>query len=162
MINLKISWAHKNKKEGLFYQPNASAYYHEILENAAREKRLFLTWVTCGDDVVACNQGFIHQGIIHMPFWTYNPDYARYSPGTVAVVHSIQWAIDHGLKAIDLRLGESQIKSRYSNVKNHSAEFTFSCTTKGKLLEQSFYAVRGLSRAAKHLAGRLTKAQNNE
>jgi len=160
MVKQKIEWAQANKKPGLFYHPNVLAYFHQSLADAAARNNLFLAWLKSGDNVIAYNQGFIHDGIIHLPFWTFDPAFARYSPGKVMLFHSMCWAIDNGLKGLDLRQGGNQIKRTFANEKSQCAEFTFSGSLRGRLLECAYIAARSLFRLMKGGAERLAAQED--
>jgi len=142
MVEKKIAWSAVHDKHGLFDYPDVLRFFHLTLETAARQGRLFLAWLRCGDDVIAYNYGLIHHGILHISFWTYDPAWAQYSPGNVIMVHSICRAIDHGLRNVELGQGGSFFKRQYCNETRSCDEFTFSGSRRGRLLEAAFIGLR--------------------
>lgn len=149
MVKLKVAWSAERKARGVFEYAEVPEYYRQLIKTMAQKGSLFLSWLQCGDDVVAYNQGYIHQGVLHMAFWTHDPAYARHSPGNVVLINSLCWAIDHGLRGVDLRQGESQLKRKYSNEKHHCAEFTFCGSLRGRLIEAAYMAARTIMRIFK-------------
>lgn len=46
---------------------------------------------------------------------TYDPDFARASPGLVLIFEYMQWAVDHGLHTVDLLCGSEAFKERFAS-----------------------------------------------
>lgn len=142
----KVSWCIQHHKPGLFGHSDVHAYFREMTRISAQQGRLFLAWLQCGEEFVAYQLGFIHHNVLHMPFWAYGEAWAQYSPGSVIMVNTIQWAIDQGLQGMDLRQGKNSFKLRYANETRDCVEFTFSGSPHGRLLESTFITLRNAKR----------------
>lgn len=142
----KVSWCRRRNKSGLFDHPGVGEFFRTMATGEAARNRLFLTWLTCGDDIAATILGLRHRDILHLPFWTYDDRFARYSPGNVLMVNVIQWAIDEGFRRIDFRQGKSSFKVKYANETRSCDEYTFAPSLPGRLVEAGFIGTRALWR----------------
>jgi len=146
MIKQKIAWASEREKQGLFEHPNVYPYFHELLEVAARQGRLFLAWLKCGSDTIAYMLGLTHDGVMHSYVLTYNPDWSPCAPGILVMVNSVCWAIDNSFHGVDYRQGDAHYKARYANETRMCAEFTFNGSALGQLMENIFMTLRKMLR----------------
>ena len=149
MIKRKIEWSKAQGKRGLFTHSSVSMFYHRILDLALRQDRLMFSWLACGDVVVACIASFLYRGAMQGYVITYDRTWAEYSPGNVALAHSIMWAIDNGMTTVDLGQGGNSYKAKFSNEIRECAEFTFSGSLRGQILEMAFIALRKVKRILK-------------
>lgn len=65
-----------------------------------------------GDRPVATHIGMIEHGRLHYWFPTYDPAFARYSPGTALFTETIRAATQHGIDCVDMGYGEQQYKTK--------------------------------------------------
>jgi CelD/BcsL family acetyltransferase involved in cellulose biosynthesis len=137
-------------KRGLFDDPHIGSYIERLAEWEARVGTLFFNTLKCGEKEIAYLLGTIWDGSLDTVIWTYDPDYAAESPGTLIVVNSISWAIDHGLKICNfLYTGgqtEKDFKRRFSNISAKTHEYSFSNTMRGRVLEEASYATWAIKR----------------
>ncbi|MGE3623452.1 MAG: GNAT family N-acetyltransferase [Bdellovibrionales bacterium] len=147
MIRHKIEWCRAHNEGGLFVQPGVYDYFRELVEILAAQGRIVLSWLQCGDEAIAYNLCIDYHGVLHGYVLGYNPVWAGYSPGMLLVTRFIGWAIENGYQGLDLRQGGSEYKSRFTNVTRACAEFTFSRSFKGRMLESSFMGLRAAARA---------------
>jgi CelD/BcsL family acetyltransferase involved in cellulose biosynthesis len=54
----------------------------------------------------------IEHGRLHYWFPTYDPEFARYSPGTALFTETIRAATQHGIDCVDMGYGEQQYKTK--------------------------------------------------
>jgi CelD/BcsL family acetyltransferase involved in cellulose biosynthesis len=146
MVKRKIGWSFAHGKQGLFQKPGVLDYYRQLSEMAAEQGFLFLAWLRCGDHVIAYNQGFLDRGVIHNILLTHDPEWNQYSPGKAMQVYTVFWGIEHGVRSLDFRQGESQFKKIYANEKRQCAEFTFNGSSRGRLIENAYMGARTLLR----------------
>lgn len=151
LVKEKVDWAKMHHRPGLFREPGVHAYFQRYAETAAAQGSLFLAWLGCGHDVITYNLGLIDQGVLHIPFWAYDPAWAAYSPGNVIMMRSIMWAIDQGLRGVNFMYttgieSEKYFKRKYANDIRQGHEFTFSGSAKGWLAENAFVAMRAIKR----------------
>jgi CelD/BcsL family acetyltransferase involved in cellulose biosynthesis len=146
MVKCKKAWAVERGIRHIFAHPNALPFFCEITEIAAARNRLFLSWLSCGEDVIAYDQGFIHRGTLHNFAVTHDPAWSSYSPGILILRNSISQAIDKKLQTFNHGRSLYQYQANYSNEKIQWTEFTFSRSLKGKSIETVFYALRSTKR----------------
>jgi CelD/BcsL family acetyltransferase involved in cellulose biosynthesis len=155
MVTEKITWCATNNKDSpMFSSPMVYEYYRALAEVAAANKSLFLAWLSCGDELVAYQQGFIHNSVLYGLLMTYNPAWIKLSPGTVIMAKAICWAIDNGCSSVNLGLGdpamreegECWFKSKFANERLACREFSFSSSLRSRILEAGFFVSRTLLR----------------
>ena len=96
----------------------------------ARNERDFsgmLSVLYAGDAVVAAHFGLRSQTVLHWWFPTYDPRFARYSPGLVLLLNLIQQAHSLGLREIDLGKGYERYKGSFANAHVAIAEGSVEC-----------------------------------
>lgn len=74
-----------------------------------------LSTLYAGDHLVAMHMGMRSKHVLHWWFPTYNPAFARYSPGLVLLLRIAQSAEALGLRAIDLGAGDELYKRRFAD-----------------------------------------------
>ena len=146
MVKRKIGWSIERNKRGLFQKPGVLDYQRQLLDIAAEQGTLFLSWLRCGNHVIAYNQGFLHHGVVHSILLTHDPEWNPCSPGKVIQTYTVFWAIEHGMRSLDFRQGESQFKQIYANEKRQCAEFTFNGSLRGRIAENAYMGTRGIMR----------------
>jgi CelD/BcsL family acetyltransferase involved in cellulose biosynthesis len=99
----------------VFSRPEIKPFLHELAEDAARQGTLYLGWLTCGEDIVACHMGFIEGGILHLYHTTYDAGFGAYSPGNILMIETIKAAIDAGLRELDFMRGDESYKQRFAS-----------------------------------------------
>ncbi|MEO9931852.1 MAG: GNAT family N-acetyltransferase [Rhodopirellula bahusiensis] len=65
-----------------------------------------------GDTPVATHIGMIEHGRLHYWFPTYDPAFARYSPGTALFTEILRAATPHGIHCVDMGYGEQPYKKK--------------------------------------------------
>lgn len=151
MVRQKVKLSELLGKQAPYDHPDVHVFFTRLIETATRQNTLFLAWLKCGEVVIAYNMGIISQGVLHAPFWTYDPDWSRYSPSNVAMVNTIGWVVNQRLKRINFMYttdNDSQkfFKRKYSNEIYTGYEYSFSASAKGRALETAFFALRGIKR----------------
>jgi CelD/BcsL family acetyltransferase involved in cellulose biosynthesis len=74
-----------------------------------------LTSVRAGDQLVAAHFGLLGTDRLSWWFPTYNPEFARYSPGLILLLDIIAEAAKRGLRMVDLGRGEHGYKLRVTS-----------------------------------------------
>ena len=145
MVRHKVDWAHTHHQQGLLFLPNVQEFFRQWVQKAAEQGRLALTWLKCGEDVVAYNFALLHNDTAIASTRSYDPAWARYAPGNAVMILSVIWAIDNGFATVDMGQGGGY-KASFCNASWECAEFTFASSLRGKLLEWAFIFARKLSR----------------
>ena len=69
-----------------------------------------LSSLYAGDKLVALHLGMRSGTTFHYWFPAYNPQYSKYSPGFMLLMHLIQESAEKGIRMIDLGAGDEQYK----------------------------------------------------
>jgi CelD/BcsL family acetyltransferase involved in cellulose biosynthesis len=73
--------------------------------------RIFRLWI--GGSLVATRIGFVLGGSLYLYYSGYDPAYGKYSVMTTTVTEAIKWAIDEGLRSVNLSTGNDVSKQRW-------------------------------------------------
>lgn len=146
MVKNKTAWCEKNGLQGMFDQPNALQYWLQMADHGARTGTLLLTWIKCGDSSIAQYIMFKREKTLYTHVLSSDPSWGRYSPGNLVLVNAISWAIDHGFESVDLRQGEFDFKTKFSNQIHECPEYSFHRSLKGHIGETLFFRRRDLQR----------------
>lgn len=152
MFKTKTKALSERRKRGIFENPRMADYVRSIMQRDAEAGALFFNVLKCGDTDIAWNMGTVSCGVLNMTMWTYNPAWSTDSPATVLLVNSIGWAIDNGLKGMDLMYttvadSEKYYKRKFANVLTTGYEYSFSGSLRGRLCEAAFMAAKALKKA---------------
>jgi CelD/BcsL family acetyltransferase involved in cellulose biosynthesis len=138
----KAAWFKARKETGVFARPEVRDFLRDLAHAAAKEGEVYLAWMTCGDEFVACHMGFIHGGVVYLYNTTYDAGYATFSPGNIMMAQTIKWAADAGLRVLDFMRGDESYKARFAKTCRTLACYSAACTLIGRFA----LAVRGLRR----------------
>ncbi len=83
-----------------------------LVDVLARAGILRLFVIEVNGLVAAISVNFVQRDTMMAWVTTYDPDYARASPGMVLIFEYVQWSFDHGLKMVDLLCGGEAFKDR--------------------------------------------------
>jgi CelD/BcsL family acetyltransferase involved in cellulose biosynthesis len=131
MVRHKITWCSNNRKMGIFSNPYVLPAFRRMADLAAKENKLFLGLLKCGDTIVAYRFGFIDRGVLYYYFASYDPEWLDYSPGILTLVHTTSWAVDNGLKESDFMRGDESYKLHYASGTRDLPVFCFARTSSG-------------------------------
>ena len=81
-----------------------------------------LSALYASDRMIAGHVGMRSGGVLHYWFPSYDPEFARYSPGLVLLLKIAGWAQEAGIRKIDLGKGDALYKQRLSNASARVAE----------------------------------------
>jgi CelD/BcsL family acetyltransferase involved in cellulose biosynthesis len=79
-------------------------------QQAGGRVRGVLSVLRAGERVVAAHYGLLEAGWLHYWFPVYDPQFAKYSPGTALFRFLLETAGEHGLTCIDMGYGEQPYK----------------------------------------------------
>ena len=102
----------------------------ECLGELPGNARGLLSVLRAGENVVAAHYGIIEDDLLHYWFPTYDPKYARYSPGTALFRQIVAAASDHGIRYIDMGYGEQPYKLKQTDTKS---EITYGCISRSSM-----------------------------
>lgn len=79
------------------------------------QARGILSVLRAGDRIVASHFGILEGGLLHYWFPAYDPEYARYSPGTGLFCSILSVAGQHGIRCVDMGYGEQPYKLKQTD-----------------------------------------------
>ncbi|HEU0225961.1 MAG TPA: GNAT family N-acetyltransferase [Steroidobacteraceae bacterium] len=91
-------------------------WYRELAHAASAEGWLHFSVLRCGETPVAFHFGFCHGDTLSWYKPSFEPDFARDSPGTALVCRLVEEAGRRGLRVLDFSAGREPFKARFSNV----------------------------------------------
>ena len=94
---------------------------NEVIPGHARG---LLSVLRSGGKVVAGHVGIIEDGLLHYWFPAYDPEYARYSPGTALFTGIMAASTENGIRCIDMGYGEQPYKLKQTDT---TTEVAFGC-----------------------------------
>jgi CelD/BcsL family acetyltransferase involved in cellulose biosynthesis/dTDP-4-amino-4,6-dideoxygalactose transaminase len=130
---------HKRRWKGYyisskFSTPQGQKFYTEIAKNYLSKGMLRLDLLLLDEKVIAFSYSFQWNGRYFYYTPGYDPDYARYSPGTVLLIYILEDAFKSGLKEFDFSKGELQYKSHWATGERQNRRIIFaSPTLKGRI-----------------------------
>jgi CelD/BcsL family acetyltransferase involved in cellulose biosynthesis len=141
--NYRLQWGSEGRETQLDL-PGTGEFWAELAESAARLGKLHLSNITVAGEVWHWHLGFKHRGSVLWYKPTYNPEYARHSPGTLHLAMIVREAIAEGCETVDLGCGAEPYKYRWTE--DEAPLFPFESERYGRLLATT-RAARGLRSA---------------
>ena len=136
LVQQKAAWASRRGERGLFDDPpGAASLLRRLAEAASRSGGLHLSWLCCGDEIIAVHLGFVHRNVLHYYMPSYDVGWSQHSPGSVLVSQLVVWCIENGVGALDFMRGEHAYKSAYANARMELTDFSFPGSLAGRLAE---------------------------
>lgn len=115
MRSLKSAQFHRTGGRDIF----ADAWTRQVVEGTFESRApacagiLSVLWA--GDRPVALHLGMRSRAVLHYWFPTYDPAFARHSPGLILLAELARAGGDLGVRVVDLGKGDSAYKARFSN-----------------------------------------------
>jgi CelD/BcsL family acetyltransferase involved in cellulose biosynthesis len=115
LIDWKSSQVRRNRKRCVFDWPWVLQSLEElrVTENEACAGTLSALYA--GKHLVAAHLGLRSREVLHWWITAYNPEFSRYSPGSVLLVRLIEEAARRGLQRIDLGKGDEPYKATFQS-----------------------------------------------
>jgi CelD/BcsL family acetyltransferase involved in cellulose biosynthesis len=89
-------------------------FLFDVCERLCRRGVLRLFQLKVGSDIVAMRMGFLTGNSLYLYYSGYDPAWSRYSVMTTALAEIIKYAIEHGIKTVNLSPAEDISKTRWS------------------------------------------------
>jgi CelD/BcsL family acetyltransferase involved in cellulose biosynthesis len=136
LIRQKAAWAARRDKVGLFDDPESAALIlRGIAESLAWTGNLHLSWMQCGDHIIAAHLGCVFGNKLYYYMPSYDMEWSDFSPGHYLLVKLTEWADAHGLDELDFLRGGDAYKEKFANVSRELGDFTFAGSFIGYLAE---------------------------
>jgi len=107
-----------------------------------------LSALYAGDQLIAAHLGLRSYGVISSWIPTYNPDFAKYSPGLLVHLELAKAAADAGVVRIDLGRGENQLKTSLSSGSFPVAMGCVDLRPTCRLLRNGWYRLRDFANSS--------------
>jgi CelD/BcsL family acetyltransferase involved in cellulose biosynthesis len=98
---------------GVGFVTNRETFERFALEATRDRFRAYFLYF--GDKPVAFFLGTLSRNVLYDNFTAYDPDYARYSPGTVLFFHIFERLCADGVTALDFGFGDAWYKAQFGN-----------------------------------------------
>ncbi len=135
LLQQKTNWAAQRGKKGLFNDPEEAAGVVHALAAALRQMGiLHLSWLRCGDQIIAVHLGCVFGGKLYYYMPSYDAAWSKYSPGRHLMIRLIDWASSNGLKEMDLLRGDEGYKAQMADMQYGVDDFSFAGSVFGKTI----------------------------
>jgi CelD/BcsL family acetyltransferase involved in cellulose biosynthesis len=135
---------------GIFNTPAKRHFFHQISQTLAAQGKLaiFLQWLD--DRLLSYDFGFITNKRIYLYNAAYDPNFKKYSPGTLSQHELLRWCYDMSLSIFDFLRGGERYKALWTDVATQNINLhIFSPALKGRVLSSGLagrLALRRLKR----------------
>ncbi|MEE4011070.1 GNAT family N-acetyltransferase [Roseibium sp. FZY0029] len=124
---------------------NREDFYRALAAQPGRENPFKVLALRCGDDIVAVVAMMVEDGFATLVLISIGPEqWHRFSPGMVALVHSIYWARDNNIRNYSFGTGLQDYKSRFGATEQSTRRLLLPLTVKGHAAITALKAKKGL------------------
>jgi len=103
----------------------ARALLRQIALAAKASGTLHLSWLRCGEHIIAVHLGLLHGRVLHWYLPSYDLAWSRFSPGRFLMMKLIATAIDGGQIGFDFMRGSESYKEQTANTHLELRDFVF-------------------------------------
>jgi len=114
LFELKSAQYKRTNRPDVISLPWVKQFLNEIWKQDSPDFSGLLSTLYAGDQLIAIHFGMLTGSELHMWFPTYEPEFHKYSPGLILLLHMAQ-ASDLNLTRIDLGKGEEQYKDSFKS-----------------------------------------------
>ncbi len=122
-------------ERGVFSNETTRKFHVDLAQSFAKKGWLALFFLTFNDIPVSTVYNFEYNGKIYGYLTGFDPEYASYQPGQLAIQYLIKYAINRNLNELDFLRGDEAYKSHWT--KNTRNNLMFKFNSKG--LKSRFY-----------------------
>ncbi len=115
-------WA-GSREASPFNEPRFCDWYRALAHAAHRAGWLHFSVLQCAGTPAAFHFGFNYAGVLSWYKPSFNPDFAKESPGTTLIHHLIEDARARSLDELDFAGGLEPFKDRFSNIQRECLNF---------------------------------------
>lgn len=125
-LELLMAWKSaqyiRTGRRDLFARPWFRNVLHDLLEQGNDEFRLVLSKLSAGGRTLALDAGLRNEHTVAGWFPAYDPEFSKYSPGSVCLLMQIEGTANSGLTRMDLGVGEADYKESFKDFDDQVAE----------------------------------------
>jgi CelD/BcsL family acetyltransferase involved in cellulose biosynthesis len=134
LVAQKAAWAAQQTKPGLFDDAEAAALIlRGIAEAFARMGVLHLSWLECGETIIAVHLGCVYRSRFYYYMPSYDLAWAKLSPGKQLLAANLGWSAAHGLSEFDLLRGGDAYKTDVADQQRDTGDFLIAGSFGGHL-----------------------------
>ncbi len=134
---------------GVFSNDTIRRFHIDLAQSFARNNWLALFFLTFNDIPVSAVYAFEYNGKLYGYLSGFDPEYASYEPGQIAIQYLIKYAISRNLKELDFLRGDEAYKAHWTNSARNNLMISFNKTS----LKSRFYNWNMSHRPASYLYG---------
>jgi len=97
----------------VFADAACRAFLLDVCEQFAKQGALRIFRLQVGGGLVATRVGFVLGGCLYLYYSGYEPAFAKYGVMTTALAEAIKYAVEHGLRQVNLSTGRDSSKLRW-------------------------------------------------
>ena len=98
---------------GVFETPEKQAFYREAFRALLRASALDLFTLFLRDVPIACLAAFRKHPVLYYYIGAFDPDYAKFSPGNLIILHVVEFARTAGCQTFDFLRGREPYKYKW-------------------------------------------------
>lgn len=107
----------------LFVRTENKTFYRSLVKHMSPMGWLLMTSVMINEKPVAFHFGWDYNGTLLYYKPSYDPAWAKHSPGDGLLMESFRYALNNGLREFDFAAGDESYKSRYANDRREIVSF---------------------------------------
>ena len=130
LVDLKTASLNAMGVKNFLMQPGYEDFYRSLATKLNSTGGVYVSHLEVGGEYVAGIWGLVHKQRFYYLLASYDgPTYGRYKPGVQALVETMRWATEQGIKTFDFTVGDESYKSKWCEIHidlhNHLAANTF-------------------------------------
>ncbi|UCD55748.1 MAG: GNAT family N-acetyltransferase [Candidatus Omnitrophota bacterium] len=108
-------WRDFSGRYSQFQYENWRNFVREISAIFLEKSYVDLSYLKLNSNIVACHFGFIFNNAFHWYMPTFNPDFARFSPGNIFIMRLLEHSANKGFMRFDFLRGEEPYKAMWTD-----------------------------------------------
>jgi len=133
---------------GIFSKKSIKEFYKEAIPAMAKDGELRIDTLSLGERVIAYEFSLVRDGYRCVHNQAYLPEFKEWSPGTLLLLHTLEWAFDKGLSIVDFMQGKHDYKLRLATDSSLLYDVNLFARNRNGLL--NYLAVKLFSRRVKN------------
>ncbi|MEQ9589170.1 MAG: GNAT family N-acetyltransferase [Parvibaculaceae bacterium] len=130
LVELKTASLNAMGAKNFLMQPGYESFYTSLATKLTNIGGVHVSHLEVGGEYVAGIWGLVHKQRFYYLLASYDgPAYGSYKPGVQALVETMRWATEQGIKMFDFTVGDESYKSKWCEIHidlhNHLAAQTF-------------------------------------
>jgi CelD/BcsL family acetyltransferase involved in cellulose biosynthesis len=135
LVRQKSEWAAQRGKFGLFDDPaKADVVLRGIVAALAAAGTLHLSWLRCGDDIIAVQLACVRDLKLYLYMPSYELSWSNLSPGQYLLSKILEWSTNNGLEEVDFLRGGDDYKASVADIRRTFGDFAFAGSVMGRIV----------------------------